>query len=554
MKNLWSNIVGQIAEAQRKFDISRPLLVGILLLPFAILAFQLTLTFPQFSEYKPIFWGENRPIENIQFLLFTLGVILSLRMAWFTRAQMERPIVWSFYLFVSLVLLFVGMEEIAWGQQLLDFKTPELIRAFNAQNEFTLHNIEILQDRTDILNLIFGFAGLFGLWLGTQRKYQKVGIPRILSIWFILIFVLSSLGVFNDIIKVNPQFDYSIHKQTETTELLIAAGTFLYLCFNFRLFASARVRWQKIEAFTITNSQLIVRGPRELTLAIPLNQFQWLVSASKENRENWQIASNGKCVYWPDLENSICLEQFIASRIAEEDRYGPANELLGKTYFYIAILASLIVTLWLAFIPADPKNAVIFGYSATRLAMFASVFAILYLLMRGNQKVSKDSAWTLTFSVRLHTILIARGRIWLSLILSLIGLIGGTVVLAISLTEGDPYILGFLTRLAPWAYMGQVISGLLLYYVLQKGMLISRTKIAQASTMIEDNDGVTLVLKDKSRVSLPMSSIPFLAGASDEDRRQSVLVAQGLRIAWPTLDEDVCVQRLITGSAFREIE
>jgi len=228
----------QLASIQYNFP--KGFLRGLILLPFFILFFQILLTFPDFYEYILIFWGENKLLENVQFILFSLGVILSLRMTWLTKTQVEKPFVWAFYLLFSFGLFFIAMEEIAWGQQFLQFNTPEIIKDFNAQNEFTLHNVEFLQDRTDFLNLIFGLGGLFGLWLSSQRKFHMLGIPAILSPWFIMIFLLSSLGVFNDFYSVSTQFDYSLHKQTETVELLIAGGTFLFVWVNLRACASFR--------------------------------------------------------------------------------------------------------------------------------------------------------------------------------------------------------------------------------------------------------------------------------------------------------------------------
>ncbi|AHF63311.1 putative pectate lyase [Synechococcus sp. WH 8109] len=43
-------------------------------------------------------------------------------------------------------MLLVGLEEIAWGQILFGWTTPEKIAAVNAQNQITLHNLEFFQN------------------------------------------------------------------------------------------------------------------------------------------------------------------------------------------------------------------------------------------------------------------------------------------------------------------------------------------------------------------------------------------------------------------------
>lgn len=42
---------------------------------------------------------------------------------------------------LALMFFFVGMEEISWGQQYLEFATPQALEGINIQGEMTLHNI-----------------------------------------------------------------------------------------------------------------------------------------------------------------------------------------------------------------------------------------------------------------------------------------------------------------------------------------------------------------------------------------------------------------------------
>ncbi len=56
-----------------------------------------------------------------------------------------------------LIFLFAG-EEIAWGQRLLGYRTPDFFRAYNTQSELTLHNIEGVNERVNGILIIGAFV------------------------------------------------------------------------------------------------------------------------------------------------------------------------------------------------------------------------------------------------------------------------------------------------------------------------------------------------------------------------------------------------------------
>ncbi len=68
------------------------------------------------------------------------------------------------YAMIAFAMLLVGLEEIAWGQILFGWKTPENIAAVNAQNQTTLHNLEFFQNYLD-LNLFLVSVALLVLVL-----------------------------------------------------------------------------------------------------------------------------------------------------------------------------------------------------------------------------------------------------------------------------------------------------------------------------------------------------------------------------------------------------
>src|SRR5688572_3880089 len=82
---------------------------------------------------------ENRPVELLTFILLLAGGVLGVRLAW----RVSGPSwIRAFYAAFATGLLLTAMEEVAWGQQLFGFATPELLARINVQGETTLHNIK----------------------------------------------------------------------------------------------------------------------------------------------------------------------------------------------------------------------------------------------------------------------------------------------------------------------------------------------------------------------------------------------------------------------------
>ena len=92
---------------------------------------------------------EDGPVENVSAALFGLAC------AGFIVMMFRTPLLregkgWHryFFLFGWALLMFVFFgEEISWGQRILGFGSPEAVAAANVQNEFNLHNLEVLEVR-----------------------------------------------------------------------------------------------------------------------------------------------------------------------------------------------------------------------------------------------------------------------------------------------------------------------------------------------------------------------------------------------------------------------
>ena len=131
------------ARAQRSF-----LMLGVALFLMGCVVL-LKLSVQDVLRYKRLL-GEGGILEYLQALiLFTSAWVswLISRDLWKRLAMRLHAV---FYGIISFGMLFVGLEEIAWGQVLFGWKTPENIAAVNAQNQTTFHNLEFFQNHLDL--------------------------------------------------------------------------------------------------------------------------------------------------------------------------------------------------------------------------------------------------------------------------------------------------------------------------------------------------------------------------------------------------------------------
>ncbi len=114
----------------------------------------------------------------------------------------DRQLMRPGYILLFLGLLFVGMEEISWGQRLLGIQTPYIIARYNYQSELTLHNLPIFPK----VSIFYHAVLIWALFLPLiSRKYQRarnyfteIGIPLVpveLLPYFVLSLFFLNIGV-----------------------------------------------------------------------------------------------------------------------------------------------------------------------------------------------------------------------------------------------------------------------------------------------------------------------------------------------------------------------
>ncbi len=208
-------------------------MAAIVLFPLIFLVlFTILVAIPQTRPAAFLLTKENQPVElaTFAFLLWAglAGVGLALR----AKYQGEAIGVYGFYGAFALGALFVGMEEIAWGQWFFAFETPEIIKQINMQKEMTLHNIEGLQGHSEFFRVAFGVGGLMGVALGHYAPFRRIGAPAVLLTYFLPIAALALLDLYEDHFPIQQNVDFFIRRLSEVVEMLIAISALLYVWLN----------------------------------------------------------------------------------------------------------------------------------------------------------------------------------------------------------------------------------------------------------------------------------------------------------------------------------
>jgi hypothetical protein len=178
---------------------------------------------------------ENNIVETLTFVFLLLGGVLGLALAW--RIRSVGGWYWQsvFYAAFSVLLLFVAAEEVAWGQQFLGFETPSTLSEVNKQGEATLHNVGILQGRSEFFRLAFGLVGLLGVLASFYQRLRNIGAPVILLPWFSIIAGVAGFDLYLDYFPINAELNFILQRTSELVEMMIGASGLLFVWLNARM-------------------------------------------------------------------------------------------------------------------------------------------------------------------------------------------------------------------------------------------------------------------------------------------------------------------------------
>ena len=132
---------------------------------------------------------EDGLVENLTAVWFLLAGLLLFATALVERSFFRRCI----YILGGMAMMFVGGEEISWGQRIFGFATPDFLMGLNYQGEFNVHNTDTIkwgrlrQNGTLLLCMVTGVAFFC-------RKDRLFGIPLpsiLLVLGFLVVLSLS---------------------------------------------------------------------------------------------------------------------------------------------------------------------------------------------------------------------------------------------------------------------------------------------------------------------------------------------------------------------------
>lgn len=126
----------------------------------------------------------------------------------------------------------IAGEEIAWGQRLFGYDTPERLEEINEQRETTVHNIGSVQDAANIVFALVGLYGSVGAWLLRLRRPRWALRPDVdllipplfLTSCFFVIFGYKALRY-----AFFPESGFTVTKLGEWPELCLAFAAYSFL-------------------------------------------------------------------------------------------------------------------------------------------------------------------------------------------------------------------------------------------------------------------------------------------------------------------------------------
>jgi len=175
---------------------------------------------------------ENAPVEFLTFVFGIWAAAEALRMSWQLRSRGEYFAA-TFYVAFGALMLFLGMEEIGWGQQFLGFPTPAAWKPYNAQGETTLHNIKLIAKYLETLPLGYGVVALIGTYAAPRLRLPAATWPsRLLVSWFVVITAQSAIDLMHEFTIPSATLDTLINELDELSEMLVALSGVLYVRLN----------------------------------------------------------------------------------------------------------------------------------------------------------------------------------------------------------------------------------------------------------------------------------------------------------------------------------
>jgi hypothetical protein len=204
---------------------------GLVIAPFVVLAAFLA-TYPARSLFR-LLMGEDGIVEWTQFVCLVIALPIAAGLTW-TLARRRHLLLAGLFALVTLGVFFVAMEEISWGQRILDFATPTGLVDINDQGEANIHNIPLIEHA-------FGFAELavsiYAIVASIAVALTRPAVPRL----YLLVPPVFTAGAFAIAagyrlarLTVASDGTFVINRIGEAAELFLYAAILVFLALALR--------------------------------------------------------------------------------------------------------------------------------------------------------------------------------------------------------------------------------------------------------------------------------------------------------------------------------
>ena len=173
LRTLFFDRAGRFARGERAMIIAT-LFSSFLLAPALIV-----ITLGRVSLGTDWLITEDGPLEYMTAVNFLIAASLLAYLAFRHLALTRQRVYYNVVvlLLLSLIMFFIGFEEINWGQRIVGFETPELLKRINTQDEFNIHNIftkEVLRSYIFIAGAVFVVSCISCWFLLTDFHMSKL--------------------------------------------------------------------------------------------------------------------------------------------------------------------------------------------------------------------------------------------------------------------------------------------------------------------------------------------------------------------------------------------
>lgn len=197
--------------------------------------------------------SEDGPVEYATFIIYFVTIIFSLLSAkiFFKRGKKSYGFL---YFAMALVFIFIAMEEISWGQRIINLDLPEFFAESN-QEEMNIHDLPVVAIFEDPMIIIAGLIGGL-LWVIFQKSkntnfysFKRFFVPG----WYLMSYFLP-VSFFYFILNLTPPeqislqgmyWNFTFQKEQEPFEFLMSLGFFGFILVNYIRLRKAKGNRQK---------------------------------------------------------------------------------------------------------------------------------------------------------------------------------------------------------------------------------------------------------------------------------------------------------------------